>query len=103
MGQYSSVGIVTHYRLDSLGIKSQLGARFTIPVQTGPGVHLASYTVGNGSFPGVKQLGHDVDHPPPSSIQVKEGKLSYDFVSFFVGTNENLTSQHLVLLFHRYI
>jgi len=29
-------------------------ARFSAPVQTGPGDHLASCTVGNGSFPGVK-------------------------------------------------
>jgi len=25
-----------------------------------------------GSFPGLKQQGHGVDHPPPSSIEVKE-------------------------------
>jgi len=28
--------------------------------------------VGTGSFLGVKKLGHDVDHPPPSSAEVKE-------------------------------
>jgi len=26
----------------------------------------------NGSFPGVKQLGRGVDHPPPSKAEVKE-------------------------------
>jgi len=31
-----------------------LGARFSAPVQTGPGAHPASCTVGTGSFPGVK-------------------------------------------------
>ena len=30
------------------------GARFTAPVQTGPEAHPASYTMGTGSFPGVK-------------------------------------------------
>ena len=30
------------------------GARFSTPVQTGPGVHTASCTMGTGSFPGVK-------------------------------------------------
>jgi hypothetical protein len=40
------------------------GARFSTPIQTGPVAHPASYTMGTGSFPGVKQLGHDVDHPP---------------------------------------
>jgi len=28
-------------------------ARFIAPVQTGPGAHAASYTMGAGSFPGV--------------------------------------------------
>jgi len=31
--------------------------------QTGPGPHPASYTVGTGSFSGVKRLGRGVDHP----------------------------------------
>jgi hypothetical protein len=33
--------------------------RFSAPVQTGPGAHPASCTVGTGSFPGVK-YGWDV-------------------------------------------
>ena len=53
-GPGSVVGIVTGYRLDSPGIKSQWGARFSAPVQTGPGDHPASCTMGTGSFPGVK-------------------------------------------------
>jgi len=31
-----------------------LGARFSAPVQTGPGVHTVSCTMGTGSFPEVK-------------------------------------------------
>ena len=31
-----------------------MGARFSAPVQTGPGAHPASCTMGTGSFPGVK-------------------------------------------------
>ena len=49
-----------------------MGARFSAPVQTGPGAHPASYTVGTVSFPGVKQPGRGVDHPPSSSAEVKE-------------------------------
>jgi hypothetical protein len=30
-----------------------VGARFSAPVQTGPGVHPVSYTMGTGSFPEV--------------------------------------------------
>jgi len=31
-----------------------VAARFSAPVQTGPGAHAASYTMSTGSFPGVK-------------------------------------------------
>jgi hypothetical protein len=53
-GLGSSVGIATDYGLDGPGIESQWGARFSAPVQTGPGAHPASCTMGTGSFPGVK-------------------------------------------------
>ena len=49
----SSVGIATDYGLDSPGIESRWGRDFT-PVQTGPGAHPASCTMGTQSFPGVK-------------------------------------------------
>jgi hypothetical protein len=45
---------------------------FSAHVQTDPGAHPASYTMGTGSFPGVKRPGRGVDHPPPSSARVKE-------------------------------
>jgi len=53
-GPGSSVGVTTGYGLDGPGIESQWGARFSAPVQTGPGAHPASCTMGTGSFPGVK-------------------------------------------------
>jgi len=49
-----------------------VGARFSVPVQTGPRVHPASYTMGTGSLPGVKWPGRGVDHPFPPSAEVKE-------------------------------
>jgi len=49
-----------------------MGVRFSELVQTGPGVHPTSYTMGIGSFPEVKRPGCGVDHPPPSSAEVKE-------------------------------
>ena len=49
-----------------------MGARFSAPVQTGPVAHPASYTMGTGSFPGVKRPGRGVDHPPQSSDEVNE-------------------------------
>ena len=68
----SSVGIATRYGLDDPRFEPRWGARFFAPVQTGPGTHQASYTMGNGFFPGVKRPGRGVDHPPSSSVEVKE-------------------------------
>ena len=66
-GPGSSVGIATGYGLDGPGIESRWGARFSAPVQTGPGAHPASCTMGNGSFPGVNSgLGVTLTpHPLP--------------------------------------
>jgi hypothetical protein len=72
VGRDSSVGIATSYGLDGPGIESPWGARFSAPVQTGPEAHPASDTMGTGSFPGVKRQGRGVDHPPSSSVEVKE-------------------------------
>jgi hypothetical protein len=49
-----------------------VGGGFSAPVQTGPGLHPVSYTMGTGSFPGVKRPGRGVDHLPLSSAEVKE-------------------------------
>ena len=65
-GRDSSVGIATRYGLDGPGIESRWGARFSAPVQTGPGAHPATCTMGTGSFPGVKRPGRGADHPSPS-------------------------------------
>jgi len=44
------------------------------PVQTSPGAHPASCTMGTGSFPGRKEWpGRDADPSPPSSAMVMEG------------------------------
>jgi hypothetical protein len=52
VGQESSVGIATCYRLDGLGIESHWRARFDAPIQAGPGTHPTSYTLGTGSLAG---------------------------------------------------
>ena len=54
------------------GDRIPVGARFSAPVQTGPGAHPASYTICTGYFPAVKRLGSVVNHPPTSSAEVKE-------------------------------
>ena len=50
-----------------------MAAIFSAPVQTGPGAHPASCTMGTGSFPGVKSgRGVTVSPHPPSSAVVKK-------------------------------
>ena len=70
MGRDCSVGIMTRYGLDGPGSESRWEARFSAPVLTGPGTHPAYYTMGTGSFPGVKRQGRGLDHPPTSSAEV---------------------------------
>ena len=50
----SSVGIATDYGLDGRGSNPSWGVILSAPVQTDPGAHPASCTMGTGSFPGVK-------------------------------------------------
>ena len=73
MGRDRSVAIPTRYGLDGSGIESQLAARFSAPVQTGPGAHPAFYTMGTESFRGVKRPGRGADNPPSSNVEVKVG------------------------------
>ena len=48
------------------------GARFSAPVQAGPGAYPASCTMGTGSFSGVKRPGRGAHHPPPSKCRGHE-------------------------------
>jgi len=49
-----------------------VGEVFSAPVQIGSEAHPASYTMGSGSFPGVKRPGRGVKRTPPSGAEVKE-------------------------------
>jgi hypothetical protein len=47
-------------------------------IQTGSGAHPASSTMGTGSlFPGVKRPGRGVDHPLPSSAEVRMNLFTF--------------------------
>jgi hypothetical protein len=70
--QGSSVGIATDYGLEGPGIECRWGTKFFVHVQTGPEAHLASCTMGTGSFSGVKRPGRGTDHPSPSTTEVKK-------------------------------
>ena len=62
-GPGSVVCVPTGYGLNGSGIESQWRARFSAPLQTGPGAHPASCTMDTGSFLGVK-TGPDVTLTP---------------------------------------
>jgi hypothetical protein len=71
-GQDSAVGIVICYRLDGPGIEIPVAERFSTCIQTSPGAQPASCTMRTGSFPQAKQPRWGIDHPPPSTAEVKE-------------------------------
>jgi len=72
VGVDSSVVIAAHYGLDGPGVETRCAARFSAPVQTGPGAHPASCTMGAGSFPGVKRPRRGVDRPPRLAPRLKK-------------------------------
>jgi len=49
-----------------------VGARFSAPVQTGPGAYPTYYKIGTRSFLGVKRLGRGVDITLPFRAEFKE-------------------------------
>ena len=65
-------------RAGRFGDRIRLWARFFAPVQTCPRAHPASYTMGNGYFPGVKRPGRGVDHPHAYNAEAK-GKVKLFF------------------------
>jgi hypothetical protein len=75
---YILVGIVLGCWLDDRGSGVQFPAgagSFSLHhrVRNGSGAHLASYPMGiRVSSLGVKRLGREADHSPPSSAEVKE-------------------------------
>jgi len=82
VGRDSSDVIATRYGLEGPGMESRQGTRFSASVQTGLEFHPTSYTVGTGSFPGVKRPGCGADLPPISSAEVKERVELYLYFPF---------------------
>ena len=79
VGRDSSVAIATRYRLDDPGIESRYRRYFphlSRPVlgPTQPPIQLYL-----ASFPVVKRSGRGVDHPSPSSTEVKEKVIFIGF------------------------
>ena len=74
--EYVVPGLLSRFS-DSLqagrsGDQIPVEARFPTPIQTGPGAHPASYTMGTDPSLGVKRPARRVDHPHASSADVTE-------------------------------
>ena len=80
----SVVGVVTRYELDDPGIDGQLRARFSLPVQSGPGTHPDFCTTDTGLFPGVRLAVRGYNHPPSSRAGVKERVELYLYFPLWV-------------------
>jgi hypothetical protein len=51
-------------------------------VQTGSGVHLASYAMGTWNlFAGVKRPGREADHSHPVRVEFKHGRVMFPFLN----------------------
>jgi hypothetical protein len=69
---YLSVGIVTGYGLEGPG--SVPGSTIFSLLHSIQTISGASYSMGTGGFsPEVKWQGHEADHSPPTSAEVKKG------------------------------
>jgi hypothetical protein len=69
--QDSVVGTGTGYMLSDQGVRVRELSLHAI--QTGSGVHPASYPMGTGDpFPGVKWPRREADHSPPTNAEVKK-------------------------------
>jgi hypothetical protein len=82
-------------------------ARFSAPVQTGPGAHPASYTMGTSSFQGVKRPEHGVDQSPHLAPRLKKDQsyssiLPLDLRALFQGELHPL-SFFTFLISHKFL
>jgi hypothetical protein len=72
VNKYSVDGIATRHRLEGPGIESRWGERASLRPRMALVAHLASYTMGTGSFLGVKWPRRSVDQAPHLAPGLKE-------------------------------
>ena len=87
-------GTAARYRLGGPRIKFWLGCDFFLHLSTP-----ASYTNGSRSFPGAKQLGCGINHPPPPSVKVRQSTATSLFLlsAFITDYGVNVTFTFLPL------
>jgi len=82
VGQDSSVGIAIRYGLEGPGIESQWERDFPQPSRPALSSTQPPIQRVPGLFPGGKAAGRGVEHPPPSSADVKERVELYLYSPF---------------------
>jgi hypothetical protein len=72
VGRDSVDSIATRYGLDGPRIEARWGRDFPHPSRSAPEADPALYTMGTGSFSGIKRPGRGVDHPPRLAPRLKK-------------------------------
>ena len=62
-----------------------MGAKFSAPIQIGPGTHPASYTAGTDSLLGIKWTKHGINLPPSSGYSRAMPLLPCAFMAGYRG------------------
>ena len=97
-GPDSSAGIANNYGLDDPGYRIPVGRDFP-PVQTGPGAHPASCTMGTWSFPGAN-YGRDVllTTPPPLLVPWSWKSTAIPLPTLWATTGPVTVTLHLLYI-----
>ena len=85
------------------GDRILVGARFSAPLQTGPGSNPAFYKMGTGSFPWVNWPLRGVNHPPPSSTEVKERVDLLPLWAFVDSSGVNINYIYIYIYMYMYM
>jgi hypothetical protein len=69
---FRSINYDESLRIARSGNRTPVWARFSASLQTGPGAHPDSYSMGAGSLPGVKRPRRGADYPPHLAPKLKK-------------------------------
>jgi hypothetical protein len=93
--------MATELRAGRSGDRIPVGTRFSAPVQTGPGAHPASCTMGTGSFPGVES-GWGVTLAPHPLLVPRSKAIPLLSLRAFVACNKGKTYLEIANEMHKF-
>ena len=91
VGRDGVIGVAASYGLDGPGIESRWRRDFPNPPRPSVGLTQPPLQWVPDVFPGLKRPGRGVDHPPPSSAEVKERVELYPYSPFMACSRANFT------------